>query len=222
MSETEPKRNTEAPRTQTRSDAIRDDDRLAEDARALFDQPAPDGYLEDWAALLDREEQETVAEELAVLIFRVGSEWLALPTSTLVAVSERRPIHRVPHRHGGVLSGLTNMRGRLTPCVSVDRLLGIERQASESSDRDHADGQDPEGDRRRTVVAEARRGAGWIAFEADEVVGAQPIRLDQLRDVPATLERTEGYCRATFRWRERTIGLLDERRFFEALEAFDR
>ncbi|WP_152054436.1 chemotaxis protein CheW [Tautonia marina] len=185
---------------------------LADEARRLFDRPPPPGYLEEWAAVLAAPEAEESSDVASLLVFRVARSWLAIPTSTLVEVAESRPIHRVPHRVGGLLRGLINIRGRLSPCVDVLRLLSIDVAAT---------GGEP-GEGRRVVVAEGARGTGWVAFEADEVAGVHLVPVERLRGLPSTVERAEGHCEATFRWREQTVGVLDPGRFLDAMEAFDR
>ncbi|RUL87503.1 chemotaxis protein CheW [Tautonia sociabilis] len=189
-----------------------DDGRLAEQARLLFDRPAPEGYLDDWVEVLSRPDREAGGESRPLLIFRVGPEWLALSTSSLVVVAEPRPVHRVPHRSGGLLRGIVDIRGRLIPCVELGSLLSIDPSAGPG---------DGEG-RARIVVVESVRGAGWIAFEADEVAGVHLIDDDLMRGIPATLERTGPHCRATFRWRDRTVGVLDDRRVLLELERLDQ
>ena len=186
--------------------------KLAEQASQLFDRPPPPGYLEEWAAVLAETEAEQVIECFSFLVFRVAQTWLGLPTSVLVEVIESRPIHRVPHRVGGLLRGLVSIRGRLSPCVDIARLLfldgtgrGIELPKN-----------------RRIVVVEAADEAGWIAFEADEVIGVHTATADQLRGIPSASDQTAECCEATFRWREQTVGVLDPHRFLHAVEVFDR
>ncbi|QDV32348.1 chemotaxis protein CheW [Tautonia plasticadhaerens] len=186
--------------------------RLSEEARRLFDRPAPPGYLAEWAAVLAEPEAEDSGDTASLLVFRLGRSWLAVRTPILVEVVEARPVHRVPHRVGGLLRGLVNIRGRLTPCVDLARLLSLDARAPGAGG----------GEGRRIVVAEGARGAGWVAFEADEVVGVHVVPADRLRGLPSTVERAEGHCEATFRWRDRTVGVLDSGRFLDALEAFDR
>jgi chemotaxis-related protein WspD len=67
-----------------------------------------------------------------VVIFRIGAEWLALPTPAFQEVAERRVIHTLPHRRHGVVLGLVNIRGELLICVSLGRLLGLAESKTQS------------------------------------------------------------------------------------------
>ena len=40
-----------------------------------------------------RKDEDTAADTLSVLIFRLGREWLALPTRVCQEMAEMRPIH---------------------------------------------------------------------------------------------------------------------------------
>ena len=66
----------------------------------------------------------------SVVIFRIGAEWLALPTA--VRQGSRGPPSRFTRcRTGasGVVLGVANVRGELLVCVSLGQLLGLERVA---------------------------------------------------------------------------------------------
>jgi len=97
----------------------------AESAHAVMQRPLPHGYREEWAGYFAKE--ETGAKELdrSALIFRIGAEWLALPAKQAVMVAQYAKPHRLPHRGGGALSGIVNVKGRLYPCMSIAELLSI-------------------------------------------------------------------------------------------------
>ena len=63
----------------------------------------------------------------SIVIFRIGPEWLALPTRVFQEIAERRTVHSLPHRQHGVVLGLINIRGELLICVSLGQLLGLEQ-----------------------------------------------------------------------------------------------
>ena len=102
-------------------------------AVTLLDRAAPPGYLADWAAHLARAESQAEADPavahngVSSVVFRVETEWLALPTSVLQEVTELRAIHTLPHRRGGSVFGIINVRGELLICVSLAKLLGLEQ-----------------------------------------------------------------------------------------------
>lgn len=74
-----------------------------------------------------RAEDRKSAGKLSFVVFRIGPELFALPTQVLHEVAESRGIHSLPHRRHSVVLGLVNIRGELLICVSVGRLLGLDR-----------------------------------------------------------------------------------------------
>ena len=60
------------------------------------------------------------------MVFRIGAEWIGLPTDVFQEVAEECIVHTLPHRRGGVLAGLVNVRGELLLCVALEILLGME------------------------------------------------------------------------------------------------
>ena len=186
---------------------------LAEAARTFFDRGAPAGYLDDWRAILEEPAAAPATDTSSVLVFRLGGEWLALPTAVLVEVTPLRTLHRLPHRSGGVLAGIVNIRGQLQLCASLHELVGI-------------GGAPPTGDdaggraTARLLVVE-RPGAEatdrWV-FAVDEVAGVQRVTKGMLRAVPSTVGHAGGrLSSALFAWQDRTVALLDEARVFDGL-----
>jgi chemotaxis-related protein WspD len=189
---------------------------LAEAARTFFDRPPPPGYLESWTEILAAPEAPVDTEATSVLLFRLGREWLSLPATSLVEVTTPRPLHRVPHRTSGVLEGLVNIRGQLQLCVSLHRLLGIERSTASPSTAE-VGATTPAA---RMLVFErtgAPSGDRWV-FGADEVAGVQRVVKSAVRSVPSTVSQSGGrYCQALFDWQEQAVGLLDEARLLDGL-----
>ena len=186
---------------------------LAEAARTFFDREAPEGYLEAWSRILEEPEVVTDPDATSVLVFRVGREWMALPTGTLVEITTLRPLHRVPHRTAGGLEGLVNIRGQLQLCVSLHTILGLEERPPTVQ----PDAEAPTA--ARLLVVERADGAGgrWV-FGVDEVAGVHRVRKADLRPVPSTVSQAAARCSsALFEWQDRTVALLDEVRLFEAL-----
>ncbi|MFM8434763.1 MAG: chemotaxis protein CheW [Planctomycetia bacterium] len=187
---------------------------LAEAARTFFDREPPEGYLEEWSRILEEPEVVADPDALSVLIFRIGREWLALPTMTLVEITTVRPLHRVPHRTGGVLEGLVNIRGQLQLCVSLHSLLGLDRQPTVVDQA--AEG--PSAARLLVVERGDAAGGRWVCG-VDEVGGVQRIVRSAMRAVPSTVSQANArFCQALFGWQEQTVGLRDEGRVFAALD----
>ena len=190
-------------------------------ARTFFNRPAPEGYLAGWSQWLERSvgenkveeemgqaevQSQSVAERISVLIFRLGTEWLAFPTQTIAEVTTPRPIHKVPGRTNKVFRGLVSLHGQVQLCVSLHGLLDVAAPMTAV---------------RLVVLRDRNWGENW-AFVADEVLGVQQISHDRWRSVPATLTNPAvGFSQAVLSWNERSIGLLDEDRVFNALRSLE-
>jgi chemotaxis-related protein WspD len=190
-------------------------------ARAFFDRPAPEGYLDGWSRWLAKsvggdgsdeggEEDENQAqaheEKVSALIFRLGPEWLAFRTQTVAEVTTPRPVHRVPHRTNEVFLGLVNLQGQVQLCVSLHGLLGVTATSNPA---------------RLVVLRDRNRAENW-AFAVDEVLGVQHVPRGRWRGGPSTLANpTVGFSQAVLSWKGRSIGLLDEERVFMALRSLE-
>lgn len=193
---------------------------LAEAARTFFDRGAPAGYLDDWRLLLEEPAEAIAADTTSVLVFRLGNEWLALPTTVLVEVTLVRALHRLPHRSDGVLAGIVNVRGQLQLCASLHGLVGLPggpESAAPGAGGDEAIGKTTA--RLLVVERQAEGGADRWVFGVDEVAGVQRIEKAALRPVPSTVGHAGGrLSSALFAWQDRTVALLDEARVFDALQ----
>ncbi|MEO7578420.1 MAG: chemotaxis protein CheW [Massilia sp.] len=99
-------------------------------AQRNLQRPVDDAYRADWAAELRKPHVASAPTDASALVFRIGAEWLALPTAMVVQVAPVVPAHRLPHRGGGALLGVVNIAGKLTPSVSLAALLGIDERAA--------------------------------------------------------------------------------------------
>jgi chemotaxis-related protein WspD len=174
--------------------------------KALLDRDLPPGHLAEWTRHVA---QEKPAPELGVqsgLIFRIGAEWLALPTAIFKEVVGARPLHSVPHRRNGVVLGLVNIRGELEICVSLRQILRLE-----------ADGAaDPASGEPRLMVL--RHEDDSAVCPVDEVFGVERYYPRQLMPVPATAAKaTATYTKAVLSWRDKSVGLLDPELLFHTI-----
>lgn len=145
--------------------------------------------------------QEREGSTESAVIFRVGTEWFAASTLLLDEIVGMRAVHSLPHRRNPALLGLVNIRGELVVCVSISRLLI---------------GEAPPPSQGRLVVM--RHANGRLAFPVDEVQHTHRYRPDDLKPVPATVARSaSAFTKGLLSWRNRTVGCLDERLLFEAL-----
>jgi len=172
----------------------------------LLDRQRPLDYQRYWTGYFAREKKSAAQARLSVVIFQIGGEWLALPTGVFQEVAEPRPIHTLPHRRNGVVLGLTNIRGQLLVCVSLARLLGIERRALPFSSVQS----------QRLMVIESQGNS--VAFPVDDVQGVHRFHLEELHPAPPTLTRSAtSPTRSILPWKDRRVGCLDEETLFAAL-----
>jgi chemotaxis-related protein WspD len=171
----------------------------------LLNHPVPPEYQREWTAHFAEPKKLVAAGRISVVIFRVGPEWLALPTRVLQEVAERRSIHSLPHRRHGVVLGLVNIRGELVICVSVGRLLSPERKTVTNR-----------------VAGNRLLVANWsghrLAFPVDEVAGIHRYHPEDLRAAPTTVAKSSPTCvEGVLSWRDHSVGCLDEELFFVTL-----
>ena len=175
----------------------------------LLDREAPADYRRDWTIRISQSENATAGASVSALVFRLGEEWLCLPTHVLQEVVRSFTIRSIPHRRGGTLLGLVNVRGELLLCVSLGGLLGTNQRS--------ADPRHGPGDTERLLVL--RHQDLHLAFPVDEVVGVHRYRPEEMLEAPATVARDgNGYTQSLFALEGRTVGCLDVDAVLAALE----
>lgn len=107
-------------------------------AQRNLQRPVGAGYREHWADHFRQPEARVEATDQSALVFRIGREWLALPTRTIASVAPVAPGHRLPHRAGRGLLGIVNVGGKLTPSMSLGALFGIDEQDAPAAAGRHA------------------------------------------------------------------------------------
>ncbi len=179
--------------------------------RQLLEREPPAAYLREWTQLLAEEKEEVrAADTISVVVFRLGREWLALPTQVCKEVAETRVIHSLPHRSGHILLGLVNIRGEIRMCVAIRQLLGLET----------ANGPDETANRKayeRLLVVE-RDGDHWV-FVVDEIHGVHHFYPGALSDLPVTVAKaTPTFIQGVIHWQDKGVGYLDPGLLFDALK----
>ena len=165
--------------------------------------------LERATRLFAEEKADERQASRSIFVFRVGGEWLALPTAVLDEVADLRAIHSLPHRRSGVVLGLANVRGELLVCVSLAQLLGIDLLGESRPSRNLRVAH------RRLLVV--RNNGSRLAFPADEVHGTQRFNEGERKPVPITVAKAAAsYSKAMLVWREHAVGLLDEELLFHS------
>lgn len=178
-------------------------------ATDLLNRDPPPGYLTDRTRHFERADEDDQSETKSAIVFRIGPEWFALSTLAFDEVADQRAIHSLPHRRGGGVLGLVNVRGELLICLSLAKIMGLEEAAMSGQAEDRL------GSRRLIIL---RHAEGRLAFPIDEVQSIHRYRSADLRAVPATVAKAAAsYTTGVFAWSDRVVGCLDSRRILEAL-----
>jgi len=179
-------------------------------ARSLLDVDLPPERLAEATRHVAASQSLAELDTHSVVVFRLGAEWLGLPTGGFQEIASERVIHSLPHRGNGIVLGVANIRGELVVCISLERLLGLDATRAPSA---------PEKGRaapRRLLVL--RQEEHSVACPVDEVRGVRRFHGRELQGVPATIAKASAtYTKAVLTWQERSIGLLDlELLFYKA------
>ena len=152
--------------------------------------------------------QQHGANLSSLLVFRLHREWMGLPTRSLDEVAGTRGIISLPHRRDPAVLGMTNVRGTLTVCVSLTRLLGLDAAAPHARERPAT--------ARMLIFGGAGRA---VVLPVDEVEGMHEVDLDALEPLPSTVQGASlKYSRGVARCGGRAVGVLDETLLMQALE----
>lgn len=176
-------------------------------ALRLLDRPLPPDYREEWTEYFAKEQRLAPPVKTSAVLFRINAEWLALPTQAFQEVAERRRTHSLPHQRLGIVAGLVNIRGELLICVSLGRLLGLEKTSPRQTIRTTYD---------RLIVANWE--ASRLVFPVDEVHGTHKFEASEVHEPPATVAKSRpSYTHGIFMWQQKPVGLLDPTLLFPAL-----
>ena len=178
--------------------------------RRILDRPMPDGYQEEWSRVYGRRKERHTQHTHSVVIFRLGDDWLCLPSRLVREITTLKAIHGLPHRGRGLIRGLVNIRGELRICVSLGSLLGLHQGEITSRDL----GYDVFA---RMMLIE--QGDDQFVFPVTEVQGTHRFAGDVLHAVPSTIGKAKAtYTRSILEWKERNVACLDEELLFYALK----
>jgi chemotaxis-related protein WspD len=177
----------------------------------LLDREVTADFLRESTAFVAVKKDVIERGTKSVVVFRIGTEWLALPTEVVQEVTGQGTIRTMPDHRGGILRGLINVRGELLLCVSLSILLGLDPVAIGTASA----GTTPSD---RLLIC--KHGEGRLAFQVSEVHGLHRYRPTDLREAPATLTRASkgAYTLGVAPWRERIVGYLDNELMFYALD----
>ncbi len=179
-------------------------------ASSLFERAPPQEYTKELTEALMQRSSEQDRETLSVLVFRLGQEWLALPTIFFKEVTRRRSVHRIPHRTSKILLGLVNLNGELQLCMALHHLLEIENSIPPHSNRTpyHQD----------RMIAITKERDLWV-FPVDEIDGIYNWDLSDIENAPVNISKsTTNYIKGILKVADKSIGLLDEELLFSSLK----
>jgi chemotaxis-related protein WspD len=179
----------------------------AEAGTRLLDRPPPPGYRRERTEHFARGRRPLAPRRDSAVLFRLPTGWFALPATAFVEIAEQRSVHALPHRKGGIVLGLVNIRGELMICVSLEGLLRADQ---------HPAGPAPVQRSRRLLVTEWQ-GSRWV-LAVCQVFGIHRFEANDLRESPATLggpglSLTQG----VLLWQNQSVGLLDPDLLFSCL-----
>lgn len=141
----------------------------------------------------------------SVFIFRLGNEWLAIPTHFLKEVTSQRPHHTVPHRSNKVFIGLVNLTGKLELYASLHELLSI---PSIHSAHTH---------QQNRLIAIEKEGELWI-FPVDEIDGVYTWNMALLEKAPFTPSQLfHSYIKVIVNLSDKRVSLIDDELLFSSL-----
>lgn len=143
----------------------------------------------------------------SILVFRLGEEWLGLPTRCLVEVAPLQAIHSLPHQRSRALLGVANVRGALVACVSLVELLGLGTgPVINPSARIMP----------RMLIITAEGGPAVVPV--DEVDGIYAIDQRTLDSASSSGHNGNAkYTRGVIQWKARSLRLLDEEQLLSAM-----
>jgi len=179
----------------------------SQSALRLLDRPLSADYRAEWTAHFAKEQRLVPPVKTSAVLFRINAEWLALPTDAFQEIAERRRTHSLPHQRQGIVVGLVNIRGELLICVSLSRLLGLEKASPRQTIRTTYD---------RLLVANWE--GSRLVFPVDAVHGTHRFEASEVHEPPATVAKSRPcYTHGIFMWQQKSVGLLAPSLLFSAL-----
>ncbi|MGF0239620.1 chemotaxis protein CheW [Rhodococcus sp. IEGM1300] len=143
----------------------------------------------------------------SLLMFRLGEEWLALTTRSLVEVAPLQAIHSLPHQRSQALLGVANVRGALVACLSLVELLGLDGVSNVASGARVIP---------RMLIIAAR--GGPVVVPVDEVDGIHAIDERILDAASRSGTQASGkYTRGVLQFKGRSLRWLDEEQLLSAV-----
>ncbi len=177
--------------------------------RQILQRELPPGYREEWTQILAARKAHGQMHTESIVIFRLGDEWLGIPSRIVREITSAKAVRRLPHIRKNIVKGLVNIRGELQICVSLGSLLEVERGAQE-----RRFGSVGIADRMILVAHENNQ----YVFPVTEVHGLYRHQLSDLQPTPATIAKSKAtYTKGVLNWGEHHVASLDTELLFHAL-----
>jgi chemotaxis-related protein WspD len=143
----------------------------------------------------------------SIVVFRLGEEWLGLPTRCLSEIAPVQAVHSLPHQRSRALMGVANVRGVLVPCLSMVELLGL----------DPAVVTDPTGRITPRMLIVAAQG-GPVVVPVDEVDGIHAMDERELESASASGNQANArFTLGVLQWKSRSLRLLNQEQLLSAI-----
>lgn len=170
-------------------------------AQRYLQRPVGDDYKRAWASHFRRpDDAASDASDHSALVFRIGREWLALPTRLFLSVSPQANPHALPHRSGAALAGIVNLGGKLYPAIALGALLGIDALAQPPARARHT--------YERLLLMQSEQQA--FALPVADLHGIVRHTADALRPPAATINKgLSHFLTGVIEYGDMRIGCLD-------------
>jgi chemotaxis-related protein WspD len=175
-----------------------------------YERAIPDDYRLEWTEVLAGDKESAVTDSRTVIVFRIGSEWVSIPTKLCKEISRMMKVHRLPHNKSSILKGVVNNGGEIRICFSLGNLLGITKAEKVFGDEFNTV-------YARMIVMDVE-GRNYV-FPVSEIKGLLQYRESDRVPLPDTvLASSASYMSGVIKWDDKTIGCLDETLLTSQLE----
>ncbi|WP_028102921.1 chemotaxis protein CheW [Pseudoduganella violaceinigra] len=175
-------------------------DVYADAALRNLQRPVSAGYLREWAEHFRAPQDAGARHDNSCVAFRIGREWLALPTGMFQQIAPKAMPHKLPHRAARGLRGVVNAGGKLYPCIALADLLDIDESGGEARAGRHTFA--------RMLLVQWEQQA--YALPVDELHGILRYAAADLKPPAATINRgIDRYLAGVLPHEDMQIGCLD-------------
>lgn len=177
--------------------------------RQILQREMPSSYRADWTRLIAVQKQHRQPHTESIVIFRLGDEWLSIPSRIVREITSSKPIRRLPHSRKNIIKGLVNMRGELQICISLGGILDLEK-----GEQPRRFGSVGIADRMVLISNDEHQ----FVFPVTEVHGLHRHHPSELQATPATVSKSKAtYTRGVLRWNDEHVACLDAELLFHTL-----